>query len=303
MKRKSLPAPTAGDGAITADPFAQLIKGIGPTIERRLVEAGIFTVTQLAAKSVAELTTVVADMPGMSAERIEKEDWLGQARQVVQAASPQPDEWPALTTNNRQHYASFTLQLLLNEDYSVRRTQIVNNKNKTDEQWEGWDEERLLKFITGQAGLRLSAVKANAPIEPGDQAVSLPKPPATPKGQVHLRQLEALLADTDSPRHLISHAQPFRLGLTLELVDIDAPDNSLLDYTASIYAKKLGIGTRDLVAEKRATVPLQRRLSIPIDGILMPPGTYRLQARVKLNLPHLGRGFETSLEGNILQVY
>lgn len=305
MNNESLPAATVEKKAVTADAFANLIKGIGPATERRLLKAGIRTVSELAAMSVPDLATLVTDIPGMTAERIEKEDWLGQARRLAQATPIQPADRQVFTTDNRQHYASFTLQLLLNEDNSVRRTQIVNNRNKTEIQWKGWDEEKILEFIAGQAGVQLlpARTKAAVQVQTEDQLLSSLKPPTVPKGTVHLHQLDVLLADTDSPRHLVPHDQPFRLCLTLDLSEIDAPDESLLDYTATVYAKKLGTGQRRLVTEQHDTVPLQSNLSIPLDGLLMPPGTFRLQAVVNLNLPQSARDFKASLEGSILQVY
>ncbi len=301
MKNESSMAPTMEDETTTADPFSE-IKGIGPKTKDRLYEEGIRTVDKLAALSLPELAALVDDIPGMSAERIEREDWLGQARrQVAQTTSLQEDE--ATGNDNRQHYASFTLQLVLNEDYSVRLTRVFNNKNKTEEKWEGWDEKKMVTVIADMAGVRLSSTKTGPPEKPEDQPVPSTESPSAPKGKVQLRQLDALLADTDSPHHLVPHDQPFRLCLTLDLIDIDVPDDSRLDYTATIYAKKLGTGERQLVTKQQNTVPLQSSLSIPIEGVSMPPGTFRLQAMVNLNLPQAERDFATSLEGSILQVY
>ena len=60
----------------------KLINGIGPAVERRLHSVGIYTYAQLAALSPADIAAAVADLAGLSAERIIKQDWIGQARKL-----------------------------------------------------------------------------------------------------------------------------------------------------------------------------------------------------------------------------
>lgn len=62
----------------------KLINGIGPVVEQRLNRvAGIYTYTQLAALSPADIAAAVAGLAGLSAERIKKQDWIGQARKLA----------------------------------------------------------------------------------------------------------------------------------------------------------------------------------------------------------------------------
>jgi predicted flap endonuclease-1-like 5' DNA nuclease len=61
----------------------KLINGIGPAVEKRLNGVGIFTFTQLAALSPADVAAAVADLTGLPAERIVKQDWIGQARRLA----------------------------------------------------------------------------------------------------------------------------------------------------------------------------------------------------------------------------
>src|SRR6266516_8143900 len=61
----------------------RLINGIGPAVEKRLNGVGIFTFAQLAALSPADIAAAVADIAGLSAERIVKQDWIGQARKLA----------------------------------------------------------------------------------------------------------------------------------------------------------------------------------------------------------------------------
>jgi len=61
----------------------KLINGIGPKVEKRLNGVGIFTFAQLAALSPADIAAAVAGLSGLSAERIKKQDWIGQARKLA----------------------------------------------------------------------------------------------------------------------------------------------------------------------------------------------------------------------------
>jgi hypothetical protein len=90
----------------------KLINGIGPAVEKRLNGVGILTFAQLAALSPADIAAAVADIAGLSAERIVKQDWIGQARRLAAestsgeahkdfesaAVPPAPTEHPQATT-------------------------------------------------------------------------------------------------------------------------------------------------------------------------------------------------------------
>ena len=61
----------------------KLINGIGPVVEKRLNSVGIVGYAQLAYLSPADIAAAVADLAGLSAERIIKQDWIGQARKLA----------------------------------------------------------------------------------------------------------------------------------------------------------------------------------------------------------------------------
>ena len=80
------PALDAPDGA-GADDHKQL-KGIGPQNEQRLNEIGIFHLRQIAAWTPEEAAWVGSYLafPG----RIEREDWMGQAKAIIEGGAPPP---------------------------------------------------------------------------------------------------------------------------------------------------------------------------------------------------------------------
>jgi predicted flap endonuclease-1-like 5' DNA nuclease len=59
------------------------IKGIGPKFEKALRSAGISNVSQIAAWTEADITRV-AKLLGIKAQRIQKEDWVGTAKALIE---------------------------------------------------------------------------------------------------------------------------------------------------------------------------------------------------------------------------
>ena len=73
----------------------KLINGIGPAVEKRLNSFDITTYHRLAAMSPADVAAAVADLAGLSAERIIKQDWIGQARKLAAGQALTHSETPA----------------------------------------------------------------------------------------------------------------------------------------------------------------------------------------------------------------
>jgi predicted flap endonuclease-1-like 5' DNA nuclease len=75
-----VPVATAGQ----KDDLVGGIKGIGPKTGQRLNELGVFTFAQLAAfdgEIIAKISELVGALPG----KIEREDWVGQAKKKLAA--------------------------------------------------------------------------------------------------------------------------------------------------------------------------------------------------------------------------
>jgi hypothetical protein len=148
------------------------IRGVGPAAERRLHKAGIRTFAQLAALSPDRLAALAV---GLSARRIAQENWIGQARQLahLQARTPARKSAAKKTSTRsrksatphivRQHYATFTVELLLDESNDVRRTRCVHIQSGERDTWAGWTEARLVSFVVKHAGLRVPGVPTPGP--------------------------------------------------------------------------------------------------------------------------------------------
>src|SRR5260370_40008748 len=113
-------------GAERADDLTR-ISGIGAKIARRLNEAGIWTYGDLASRSAADIGKLIPDISGLSAGRID--GWRQQAQELA-ATLRASDVVPAIAdaapdaerVAAAQHYESFLVRVLRNENLSIRRT-------------------------------------------------------------------------------------------------------------------------------------------------------------------------------------
>lgn len=85
MASKRSPGNRATESA-RSDDF-KLINGIGPAVEKRLHGVGVTNFAQLAALSPADIAAAVAGIAGLTAERIIKQDWIGQARRLMEEST------------------------------------------------------------------------------------------------------------------------------------------------------------------------------------------------------------------------
>ena len=137
-----------------------LIKGIGPVIGHSLTEAGISTFEQLAACSPDELVARLGEASNVTADRIAKQGWIEEARQLTseRGAAPAPLTAGPVSAPERQHYATFMVELLLDEQNEVRRTRVVhiqeqNGTGRGENTWAGWEGGNLLGYFVEHAAL------------------------------------------------------------------------------------------------------------------------------------------------------
>jgi hypothetical protein len=279
---------------VSPDDF-KCIKGIGPAVERRLHQAGIFSFAQLAALSAVEVAGLVTNLAGFSAERIAQQDWMGQARQL--AASPTelpPDPMP----KEQQYYATFTVELLLDEANNVHQTRIVHIQDGVEASWAGWEEARLTNFVAQYASLHLQPLLADSSPLLQQQAAK-----HGPTGKPGLRTLTATSSRTSSPPNFLEQDEPFDVHLALDLTEMDMPHGHTFNYRATVYAKSVGGGSRQIIAEARGSSAVADTLEVKMAGTLLFMGLYRLEAAVTLTLLSPKTDFSVFLEGSLLQIY
>jgi len=299
-------------GLQQADDF-KLIRGIGPAIERRLHNAGIRTFADLAALSP---DGIAASLAGLSAKRIAKENWLGQARRLASKRASARPRKEALAFWGRQHYETFTVELLLDENNDVRRTRVTHIQSRDEGKWADWQDTQLLDFFIEHAALRLPpverapAVAATAKLVPPVAATTEhpPSPTTTASllGVFRLRSLEIVQSDTDRPDNVLRHNHPFTVRLTLDLTDVRVSPDIPLSYTVTIYAKRLG-RPRQIIGETQGNATPANTSIINVKDVILSPGRYRVQVVATLTpfSPEIPPrpGLVAWLEGGLLHVY
>jgi hypothetical protein len=278
------------------------ISGIGPTLARGLYEAGILTYKDLAGRTPEEIAAVLTHMARVSSQRIDREDWRGQARQLAESLL-QPSE-PS------QHYASFHIELLLNPDNSVRRTKVHHHQTDTDDAWAGTDEDRLLTFLRD----RVPPAAARQPTQAADLQPITPttsKPPAdTPTASLSpsfLRVEELTPVRGDESSFLRRADEQTSVQLTLRINPTDNLRTATFDFTADIAAhSKLGDNQRWSLDTTHGAIRGNESLSLEVTGPPLPLGLYRLVATVAVypadHTPEVQPLYRRTVPGDLIQV-
>lgn len=382
----------------------KLINGIGPAVEKRLKGIGIFSFAQLAALSPADLAAAVADLTGLSTERIIKQDWIGQASKLaagsvafdveagvpieplkpkeqaqidtplvepeqthamaIEEASskaldaPKEVEVPALNellvtstadleplatvsveethadefveepgkmavpTMEHYHEATFTIELLIDETNSIQNMHVLHIQSKREHTWTGWQKTELIDFLSDSAEINITSDEPTPPY--AEEPIHTKEPdhafkgiienkPLTPSeaeprltGHLHLRDMEIVGVTSDSHRKTLVRDTPFAVRLTLDLTEIAVPDNTFLNYKASIYGKSRGSRSGYGVGEAEGTIEAVDRITINVEGSPLASGTYRMAATVMIALPGTKLTVKpgtTAVIGVMLEVY
>lgn len=262
------------------------IKGIGDSIEKRLHAAGILTYSQLAMMTPQELAAIFSDMPGLSAERIAEKDWIDQARQLAIELGENGEELEMTNGETRQHYAVFTVELLLDEENAVRRTRVIHVQNQKESSWAGWEEARLIQFFNESAALNIDEIERAASSERVSHVSNEPShsPSAEHEPQSPDLAKSGELRLSEMPIRAVKRDHQFHLPLVLDMTNVLMPQNTPLFYSTTVYTKKLGIGSREIVGNDQGTLMLADKAVINIPVLALPQGQYRIEAFVTLSV-------------------
>ena len=254
MRESNHPEP--GPPRPTADDL-QKITGIGPSLARRLGEAGVNSYRELASLTPEQITELLADAVGISPERVASQDWAGQARRLAGSA---PGD-----AKGHQRYATFHVELLIDTDDKIRRTKVRHFQTDTEDNWPGWDGRQLITLIRGKAGL-----------DPGPPRAPEAKPP--PASPIHLDELGPAEKGT---RGTFRHpGQPTAARMTLRVSPIRGVDTGAVDFTADVAARTVGSHDRHPIAATSGTITIGQPVSLELAGPPLPPGMHSLEAVV-----------------------
>jgi len=314
--------PRHHDDAAGADDLTQ-IGGIGSKIADRLYAAGILTYADLASRSADEIIKLLPDVSGLSAGRLDS--WRDQARELAAAAAQAAPESPAAKTpaggpGDGQHYESFLVRVLLNEDGSVRRTTAQHIRTGAECHWPGLEHQALPEFI--ETAIASATPSPAAPVEsPSDRAQRAAPTQDAPTEPMAAEPMAAEpMAARQGPAEsgparlmsfavlslepaILRAAEPFTMTMAIDLTE-PASHADRLAYSAVIVARPMAGGSKRTIAEADGLlVPTSPAITIGAAGL--PPGAYRLDGAVSLREP--GQEHPAHLaalaEGLLVQVF
>jgi hypothetical protein len=317
-----------GDHVTEADDLTR-IGGIGSKIAEKLIAAGIRTFADLASRPADDIVKLLPDVSGLSAARLDS--WRDQARELAAAtpvtaaetAAPEAaaPEIPPDAPDNGQHYESFVIRVVLNEDGSIRRTTAQHIQTGTERHWPGLQHEALSAFIetaavsapqSAEAGaesprghVRQAEVAATPParLQPAPPQPSSPQPAPPQGGPAGARRAgRASSAVVSVERIPLRALEPFSMTIAIDLAD-PVSQSDPLAYSAVVVARPLTGGPKRTVARSEGLIALTSPV-ITIDATGLPPGAYRIDGAVSLRQPGSDRPVDLAVltEGLLVQV-
>jgi hypothetical protein len=266
------------------------IKGIGPAISACLKRAGIQNFAQIAASSPHEIAAIVTSR---SPKRITREKWIEQARELALKRSSAQRRASRTTGETRQRYATFTVELLLDADNSVRRTRVTQVQTEAEAAWPGWQDARLMDFFVQQAGLSVSQPEVAPLLEPASphqpvtyaQSTTRPPSPETEtglSGMLRVCDLTTLAVGSSVCQSIMHVGETFNVRMVLDLTEVKRSTKVPLSYAVAIWAKKFGMKSRQLVGEGRGTFMPADQVPCTVEAVIDSQGIYRLEALITL---------------------
>jgi hypothetical protein len=282
----------------------KLINGIGRVVENRLHERSVYTFAQLSALSPADIAAAVADVAGLTAERIIKQDWIGQARRLAalqkEAEQPQGTKTePAPPVAQESGFSpaipeeAALAPAVLPEPASVIPEVADDIAPVADEQESGSvfvqkevstpatvAEVELSPVRSEQVGPALTIITEQ---EIETQAVILAADAGIgSSGVLRLSKMDMIQGDLLEWQGGIRQDEPFRIDITLDLIEVVLPATTVFDYKAYIHSRSLEGFVRQLVGEASGRITSADSISIHVKPTTLPKGACVLQALVTL---------------------
>jgi hypothetical protein len=251
-----------------------------------------------------------------------------------------PPEHGGPAAANGQHYESFIVRVLLNDDGSIRDTRMEHIRTGEVKRWAGWEHDAMLGFVKEAAAPPPPPVLLAAPVGPLDaephpesvpesvaepgaaskvRPISQPpvtaRAPATPSPSAQAEASQAAAGSTAadaSPPGLfapIVRLRPDRtllraaqpFAVTLSL-DLTkvAPQGQGLIYSAAVLARQLGGRSGRTLASPRGLLKVAGTTTITIKTGGLPPGIYLLEAAVSVRAAGASHGGVAAMAEGIM---
>ena len=152
---------------------------------------------------------------------------------------------------SHQRYATFSLELLLNDDNTVRRTKLTHMQSGESQTWAEWVASEVTAYIESREQLHPSVLSAPEQSETSQQKSDSPRVAAASQAQTfpnahaaHLSLLGVMCEGKSEYSTQLSREQPYTFRLALDISDEGLSRNASLKYEAFVQAKQLGSGNK-----------------------------------------------------------
>jgi hypothetical protein len=132
-------------------------------------------------------------------------------------------------------------------------------------------------------------------------------PVAPISGMLRLTEMLVNAPGMGDSQRLVQSDRPFKILVTLDLSDLNVPRDILFDYSAIIYAKKLGVYSRQMVGSAKGSLMPIDQVNVEVKDIKLSNGVYRIEAFVELKPPLQPAkpiaGLRAMSESSLIQVF
>jgi hypothetical protein len=199
-----------------------------------------------------------------------------------------------MAATGQQRYATFNIELLLNDDNTVRRMHMEHVQSGGEPlSISEWNEGQLVNFVIHKADLRIPVPAQQAQLAASQKPIALRPTPeqeaviaeshvaAGPVEAPHIATVTVLDAIGHPPVQRLGLDQPCSVRLILDFTKAD-PRLDLYGYEATVSATRLDSGNRAQFGSSSGTIAPSDAATIHLDGQKLPPGMYRLEAFIEL---------------------
>jgi hypothetical protein len=248
------------------------LKGVGPAIEARLHEAGVFTW-----EALSQVTAALGSVRSATGETLQ--DLSGRIAEQASAAGDSGPRPP-----NAERNEAFIVRIALSGGEPIRST-TTHVRTQTEKSSAGWSGDKVVRFIEEHAGMAPAAAPAAAE-QPAAEEPAAQQParghadavPTRRPSRVHVAVLDAGKAIGGANRDI-------ELVLATDKLD----DEAELEYQATLCGRPFGQGADPsawtTLARQAGRVPTSDRLPLRFTAVDLPPGVQRLRVEVALRLP------------------
>jgi len=197
-----------------------------------------------------------------------------------------------MNTQERQHYAVYTVELLLDTENQVRRTRTTYVQTQQEVSWAGWDEGRLRGFFVESAGLHLpeplppvapeTAGPAAEPEPFAKQKAGMARPGLKQLGTPMIQKVTLLSSSGEQAGNMLASGEAFDMRLDLDLGQMPISAGERLGYRVTVFAKPFGSRQRLLAGQNEGWLEPLESAQIAVQGNPLTPGEYLLDALVAI---------------------